>query len=107
MSTLSCPLSDLLCREDVRFLAADDVEGECHGEEVMMYMSEGVEEVMAELVAEEGDYVPVSDYWERYRSGSLDAAAREEAISWMRKVNLSSSLFFSLLQNKNRAYCSY
>ncbi|KAG9440573.1 hypothetical protein H6P81_020738 [Aristolochia fimbriata] len=40
-----------------------------------------------ELLASELDHAPDSDYPERFRSRSLDATARQDAINWMLKVH--------------------
>ncbi|XP_059656004.1 cyclin-D1-1-like isoform X2 [Cornus florida] len=81
--SVSCSdcFSDLLCCEDSEILSGDSPE--CSSDvESPAY----VEESIAGLIEEERNYVPGIDYIERFQSQSLDAAAREESVSWILKV---------------------
>ncbi|XP_058115472.1 cyclin-D1-1 isoform X2 [Magnolia sinica] len=81
--SLSCHdcLSDLLCAEDAGILAGDEPEYSPDLE-----FPEDIEEsIIAGFVEGEGVYAPGFDYPARFRSRSLDASAREEAVGWILK----------------------
>ncbi|XP_058115474.1 cyclin-D1-1 isoform X3 [Magnolia sinica] len=83
--SLSCHdcLSDLLCAEDAGILAGDEPEYSPDLE-----FPEDIEEsIIAGFVEGEGVYAPGFDYPARFRSRSLDASAREEAVGWILKVH--------------------
>ncbi|XP_068642652.1 cyclin-D1-1 [Aristolochia californica] len=78
--------SDLLCGEDSEIFAADvpDVSPEYSTD---LELPADIDDFIEGLVAEEREYSPGLDYTARFRSRSLDATAREEAITWILKVH--------------------
>ena len=83
--SLSCTdcFSDLLCCEEVGSLDGDDGD---EGDSSPECFPADVEESIAGFVEGEGEYSPAIGYAARFRSLSLDAAAREEAVAWILKV---------------------
>ncbi|KAL5974311.1 hypothetical protein ACLOJK_030975 [Asimina triloba] len=85
--SLSCQdcYSDLLCGESAGILDGDDEAPE-YSPEVEFPEDDDVQEsIIAAFVEGEGDHAPGLDYPARFRSRSLDAAAREEAVAWILK----------------------
>ncbi|XXG63304.1 hypothetical protein AAC387_Pa05g1532 [Persea americana] len=84
--SLSCTdcFSDLLCCEEVGSLDGDDGD---EGDSSPECFPADVEESIAGFVEGEGEYSPATGYAARFRSLSLDAAAREEAVAWILKVH--------------------
>ncbi|URE36181.1 cell division [Musa troglodytarum] len=74
--------SDLLCREDASVLAGDSPGGAAG----LAEFPDESDESIAGLIAAEADYSPGFDYPDRFRSKSLDSAARQEAVAWILKV---------------------
>ncbi|XP_077237825.1 CYCLIN D1;1 [Tasmannia lanceolata] len=74
--------SDLLCGEDAGILAADEPEYSSDLE-----FPADIEESIAGFLELEGVYSPGLDYPARFRSRSLDASARKEAVAWILKVH--------------------
>lgn len=83
--SLSCTdcFSDLLCCEEVGSLDSGDGD-ECDSSPECFPAD--VEESIAGFVEGEGEYSPATGYAARFRSLSLDAASREEAVAWILKV---------------------
>ncbi|KAG9450385.1 hypothetical protein H6P81_010350 [Aristolochia fimbriata] len=78
--------SDLLCAEDSGTFGTD-VESSSPDYYTDLELPADIDDLMAGLVAEEREYSPGLDYPARFRSRSLDATAREEAITWILKVH--------------------
>ncbi len=94
-------IASLYCAEDVSGSAWDDEEEEDNKnrEEVegvqrsihvqpVVFLDFPVEdeEAISMLMQKEACYMPEADYSGRYESNDLNAAARQDAISWMLKV---------------------
>jgi cyclin D1/2/4 len=77
----SACFSDLLCCEDSDVLCGEFQE--CSSD--VESLSE-IEESIAGFIEDERNYVPGSDYVERFQSQSFDSSAREEAVAWILKV---------------------
>ncbi|XP_068637746.1 cyclin-D1-1-like isoform X2 [Aristolochia californica] len=83
-----CPdcFSDLLCGEDSGIFAADPPDA-LPEYSTDLELPADIDDLIAELVSEEREYSPGLDYPARFRSRSLDATARGEAITWILKVH--------------------
>ncbi|XP_009381631.2 cyclin-D2-1-like isoform X2 [Musa acuminata AAA Group] len=75
---------DLLCREDASVLAGDSPGGAVG----LVEFPDESDESIAGLIEAETDYSPGFDYPDRFRSKSLDSAARQEAVAWILKVHV-------------------
>lgn len=92
-------VSSLLCGEDASEVAWDDEVGSSRVEDenVERFQQPDLaflpdfpvedDETIAFLVQKEWDHLPREDYLERYRNRVLDVTARQDAISWIRKVH--------------------
>ncbi|KAK1272577.1 Cyclin-D1-1 [Acorus gramineus] len=76
---------ELLCGEDSRSFAGDAPEPPPYVAEEVEFPADS-EESMAGFVESERVHSPGSDYPARFRSLSLDASARDGAVSWILKV---------------------
>ncbi|CAN1311114.1 CYCD1-1 [Linum perenne] len=85
MSALSYSdcLSDLLCAEESSELFSGDSPAECSSD---IESSSCTEESIATFIVDEDRFVPGFDYLARFQTRSLDASAREEAVTWILKV---------------------
>lgn len=81
MSKNSSPFCDLLCGEDAGVLTEASVE-----HPLIFEFSDCSEESIAEFIETESDHSPGLDYPDLFQSRSLNAEAREDAISWILKV---------------------
>eukprot|EP01018_Ginkgo_biloba_P007043 Gb_34092 [translate_table: standard] len=91
-------VSSLLCGEDASVVAWDDEVGSSifEGESVehlesteLAYLPDFPledDEAVSLLVQKESDHLPREDYLERFRNRALDITARQDAISWILKV---------------------
>ena len=92
-------MASLYCAEDVSGSAWDDDE-RCEYTEVQtvndfhpaVFLDFPVtdEEAISTLLQKESHYMPEEDYLERYHARSLNAGARQNAIRWMLKVDIST-----------------
>ncbi|KAK4358209.1 hypothetical protein RND71_023819 [Anisodus tanguticus] len=80
--------SDLLCGEDSDTVfsngGGEDLP-ECSSSDIESPFSD-IDESIAGLIEDERNFVPGFDYIERFQSQSLSAAAREESVGWILKV---------------------
>jgi cyclin D1/2/4 len=98
MATSFDCVSSLLCGEDASEVAWDDEVGSSRFEDENVERLQQPDlaflpdfpveddETIAFLVQKEWDHLPREDYLERYRNRVLDVTARQDAISWIRKV---------------------
>lgn len=79
--------SDLLCCEDSGILSGESPE--CSSD---LESPELIEESIAGLVEDERNFVPGLDYlsWFQSDDPSLDASAREDSVSWILKVFITT-----------------
>nr|GMD25868.1 cyclin-D1-1 [Ipomoea batatas] len=90
--SVSCSdcFSDLLCGEDsdIIFSGGDEETPECSSSDLAesLPIEADLDESIAGLMDDERNFVPGIDYAERFLSQSLSAAAREDCIQWMLKV---------------------
>ncbi|KAK2985327.1 hypothetical protein RJ640_029471 [Escallonia rubra] len=83
MPAVSCSdcFTDLLCREDSGACSGDLPE--CSSD---VESPADTEESIAGFIEDERNFVPGTDYIERFHSQSLDASAREDSVAWILKV---------------------
>ncbi|XP_019170890.1 PREDICTED: cyclin-D1-1 isoform X2 [Ipomoea nil] len=97
--SVSCSdcFSDLLCGEDsdIIFSGGDEETPECSSSDLTesLPLEADLDESIAGLMDDERNFVPGIDYAERFLSQSLSAAAREDCIQWMLKVEGAKYIF--------------
>ncbi|KAF9625713.1 hypothetical protein IFM89_026293 [Coptis chinensis] len=74
--------SDLLCCEEAEILRDDLPDYYSPNTE----FPEDIEESIAGLIEDEGEYMPRFDYQEMFQSQTIDASARSDSIAWILKV---------------------
>ncbi|XP_068656738.1 cyclin-D2-1-like [Aristolochia californica] len=82
---MSLSASSLYCGEDAADVAAWEATDASLPQPSELFACD--DRSIDDLFASELDHTPDSDYSERFRSRSLDATARQDAINWMLKVH--------------------
>ncbi|XP_057448417.1 cyclin-D1-1-like isoform X1 [Lotus japonicus] len=80
------PDSDLLCGEDTSSILSGDSPEFSSDLDSSPPPLDDDDETIAGFIEDERNFVPGFDYLSRFQSRSLDAAAREESVAWILKV---------------------